>query len=64
MGLGDFVQIGGTSGLDTSKMIPIDDFCGFQPYPSEYLLYKFFVSTAPGFYSDNEIAKMGGGDKK
>ncbi|XP_035712586.1 corticotropin-releasing factor-binding protein isoform X2 [Folsomia candida] len=33
MGLEDYIQIGGSSGLDTSKMELIDEFCGHQNHP-------------------------------
>ncbi|ODN06056.1 Corticotropin-releasing factor-binding protein [Orchesella cincta] len=32
MGMEDFVQIGGSSGLDTTKMETIDEVCGYQPH--------------------------------
>jgi hypothetical protein len=35
MGLEDYVQIGGSLGLDTSKMQPIEEFCGYQFHPSK-----------------------------
>ncbi|CAG7819250.1 unnamed protein product [Allacma fusca] len=34
MGLEDYVQIGGSSGLDSSKMQVVDEFCGHSPMPN------------------------------
>lgn len=32
----DFVQIGGATSLDTSKMEPIEELCGYQPHPCKF----------------------------
>lgn len=35
MGLEDYVQLGGSLGLDSSKMAVVDEFCGQAALPSK-----------------------------
>lgn len=44
MGMEDFVQIGGSSSLDTSQMEPIEEICGYQPRSCKFNVLQLLLN--------------------